>query len=207
MLGEKLGDGRKGGPADLLAAFVNLVLLLALPELINPAQPIVGGKDGGRQPGQDFLQSVTTFRGKPHLGSRFIAPENTGQHQGRVTSRQHPGIFAATFFGGDLGALGQGDGHTFGVHQKLIFGQKTRKKHPMPLLISDFFHQQLLPGLKIVTPKLASFGPQTIAKLALLGAHRAESIGLTHRESTQNRAGRVFGFITGIDNGFFQVAT
>ena len=56
MLGEELRDGRQGPSVDLLAALVDLVLLLGLPELVDPAQAVVGGEDLGRQARQQPLQ-------------------------------------------------------------------------------------------------------------------------------------------------------
>src|SRR5712692_10191389 len=40
-LGEKLRDGRERAAVDLFAALINLLLLLGLPELVDPAETVV----------------------------------------------------------------------------------------------------------------------------------------------------------------------
>ena len=56
VLGEELRDRWQGPSVDLLTALVDLVLPLALPELIDPTQAIVGGENLGRQARQQLLK-------------------------------------------------------------------------------------------------------------------------------------------------------
>ncbi len=106
VFGEELGHRRQVGPADLAAAGVHFLLLVRLPELIDPAQAIVGREDRGRQAGQDRFQPLAALRRKAHLDRRVVGQEDAGQHRAGVARSQVPGVGCA-FLWGQLRALFQ----------------------------------------------------------------------------------------------------
>ena len=57
VLCEQLRHCGHGSPVDLLAAFVDLFLPLALPKLVDPAQAVVGQEGFFRQPREELFQS------------------------------------------------------------------------------------------------------------------------------------------------------
>ncbi|MPM04009.1 hypothetical protein SDC9_50276 [bioreactor metagenome] len=89
-LGEELGDGGQFPRPDLDLGRVDLVLLLGLPELVDPAQAVGGGEYFGREAGQKALQLVLVLGGEGKAEDRRIGPEDLGQHPGGVPRRKFP---------------------------------------------------------------------------------------------------------------------
>ena len=89
VLGEELRDGWQRPSVDLLTALVDLVLLLALPELIDPAQAIVGGENLGRQARQQLFQGQPLVDGKLDIQQHVVNPKDLGEHTTGITSRQN----------------------------------------------------------------------------------------------------------------------
>jgi len=56
ILGEQLGHGRQFIRADLVVALVHLLLAFGLPELVDPADGVVGLENLRIQPRQQLLQ-------------------------------------------------------------------------------------------------------------------------------------------------------
>ena len=86
VLGEQLGDRAEVGAADLALGGVDLVLLVLLPELVHPAERVVGGEDLRRQAGEDLLEREATFRREPQPDARIVEPEDA-----RAGSRRRTG--------------------------------------------------------------------------------------------------------------------
>src|SRR3989442_6256599 len=112
VLSKQLCDGWQSLARDLVAGGVNLIFALRLPELIDPAQAVLSGKDLDRQIGDEFLQRPFVLRREADLENGIIGPEYLRQHPGRVACRQCPTIWR-TFVHGQLIALHQRDRHPF----------------------------------------------------------------------------------------------
>ena len=142
VFGEELGDGVEVGAADLALAAVDLVLFLRLPELVDPAQAVVGREDGGGQSIEQRLQFAPSFRGKAHLYRRIVLLKEAGQHGAGVTGRHFPAV-GSPLFCCQILALCQGHGHTRRVHEQTVLGQDAGKEHAVPLLVGDLLDQSI----------------------------------------------------------------
>lgn len=138
MLGEELGHRREVGAADLATGLVDLLLPLGLPELVDPAQGVVGGEHLGRQLGEDPLEPRPVLRREAHLVGRVVGPEDAGQHGGGIPRREHP-LILLPLLGGELGDLGHLDRGPAGMDEELVLGEEPGEQHPVPLLVSNFF--------------------------------------------------------------------
>ncbi len=64
VLGEQLRHGRQLRGADLVPCLVHLPLPFRLPELVDPAQGVVGGEHRGRERGEEVLQTLSPLGGE-----------------------------------------------------------------------------------------------------------------------------------------------
>src|SRR5208337_3204629 len=79
-LGEELRYRGKRSPIDLMTALVDVVLFLALPELIDPTQAIVGGENLGRQARQQLFEGKAVVGGQLDIQEHIVNPKDLGQH-------------------------------------------------------------------------------------------------------------------------------
>ena len=63
-------------PVDLVAALVDLVLLLRLPELVDPAEAVVGREDVARQAREQLLQREPVLGGELDLQQHVVGAED-----------------------------------------------------------------------------------------------------------------------------------
>src|SRR3954467_15440271 len=80
MLGEELRHGTDCGGIYLLATSIDLLFSPRLPELVHPAQTIVGGKDRLWQCVQELLQLLQILRRKRNLKQWIVGAEDLRQH-------------------------------------------------------------------------------------------------------------------------------
>ena len=106
VLGEELRHRAEVGAADLALGGVDLVLLLALPVLVDPAEAIVRGEDLLRERLHDRLEREPRLgrESKPDAG--IVEAEDPRQDLGREASGHSPRI-GLVQLGGELGALGK----------------------------------------------------------------------------------------------------
>lgn len=147
-LGEELGDGRQLPCADLDLGGVHLILLLGLPELIDPAKAVGGGEDFQRQVGHQAFQFLLMLRRQDQLEDRGVEPEDLWQHTGGEPGGQLPAIGGA-FLGSQLLAFLQSNCHTV-IHQQIVLGQKAGKEHAVPVFVGNLFNQTVH-GLDLAT--------------------------------------------------------
>ena len=96
VLGEQLGHRPEVRAADLALGGVDLVLLVLLPELVHPAQRVVGSERLCRDGVEDLLQCVASLRARGAAGrtghragrSREGSPRRSGRR--RTTRRARP---------------------------------------------------------------------------------------------------------------------
>jgi hypothetical protein len=103
-LGKELGDGRQLPCTDLDFGGVDLVLLLGLPELIDPTEAVGGGEDRKLQVGHQALQFLLVLRRQGELKNRRVEPEDLRQHAGGKPGGQLPTVGRA-FIGGEVFTL------------------------------------------------------------------------------------------------------
>ena len=92
MLGEKLGDGGERSAVDLLPALVDFLFLLGLPELVDPAQAVVGGEDLDGRLASSFSRGSRSLRGELDLQQHVVGAEDLRQHPAGITGRQHEAV-------------------------------------------------------------------------------------------------------------------
>ena len=95
VLGEELRHRRQFVGADLALGGVDGVLLLALPELINPPEAVVGNEDVARKPFENRLQLLTLLGRKRDLEHRIARAEDLRKHPLREVAREHEPVDAA----------------------------------------------------------------------------------------------------------------
>ena len=133
-LGEELRHRRDLVRADLDLGAVDLILLLALPELVDPPQRVGGGEDRLRQRRQQLLQLEHVLGREGDLEQRVVGPEDLRQHPLGAAGGEDPHIHAV-FLGQFLG-LGQADGHVLlRLDQQTVLGQEPGEEHPMPVFV------------------------------------------------------------------------
>ena len=141
VLGEELGHRRQVGPADLVAPLVDLVLALALPELVDPAEGVVRGEQLGRQALEDGLEAAAVLGGEGDPVGGVVGPEDAGQHRRGIAGGEDPGV-ALALLGGQLPDVGERDRRALGVEQQAVLGEEPGEQHPVPLLVGDLLDQE-----------------------------------------------------------------
>src|SRR4051794_10309063 len=79
-LGEELCNGREVSAADLPPAVVDLLFLLALPVLIDPAERVVCDEDLAGEAAEDCLKRLPALRRQLDSQARIVGSEDAGQH-------------------------------------------------------------------------------------------------------------------------------
>ena len=184
VLGEQLRHRGQGPPVDLVAALVDLVLLLGLPELVHPSQAVVGDEGPLRQAGEQFLQLQPLLRGEVDLQQHVVGAENLRQHPAGITRRKDEAVRGRwVSILGQFFALFQADGHAVRVHEQMILGQEPGEEHPMPILVGEFLGQ-LVNGLRFIrVPQVACLtapGSQPVSQFLLLRSEMRERLGDIH---------------------------
>jgi len=142
VLGEELGHCRQLVGSDLDAAPVDLVFLFRLPELVGPAEGVVGGENGGRQGLEQPLERLSGLRCECHLEGWVVGPEYAGQHALREVRGQRPRVLAP--LPRQLLALGHGNGNSrLRLDQELVLRQKAGEEHAVPVLVGDLMGEAI----------------------------------------------------------------
>ena len=210
MLGKELGHGGQFPCADLDLGGVDLVLLLGLPELIDPAEAVGGGEHVQRQVSHQALQFLLVLRRQDQFEDRRIEPEDLWQHAGGEPGRKLPSV-GRTFIGGEVFTLFEGDGHgviRVGIHQQIVLGQEAGKQHSVPVLVGDFFHKTIGSLFTIrftVIAQLPSMHSQTAAQVAIRFVQMRIGVGFPYAKLLQCGLGSGFGNITRILDGALEL--
>jgi len=204
VLGEELRHRRQFGRPDLAPALVDPFFLLTLPELIDPAEGVVGREDRGGQRAQDALQPVAPFRGEADGHGGIVGAEDAGKHGAGVARGQRPGVLGA-LIGGEFGALFQRHGDAERpVYQQAILGQEAREEHAVPLRVGDFLDQRRhARGYIVMAAELARPRAQAVAQTPVGERQRVER-SLIDGEGVEGGAGRVFGLAARLGDGAFE---
>ena len=195
--------------ADLDAGAVDLLFAVGLPELIDPAQAVIGGEDGGGQGLQQGFELDAGFGRQGDLQDRIAGAEDVGQHGGGPGAGQGQPI--AALRAGELLRLFEGDGDAGpGRDQEAGFGQETGEQHAVPVFVGTFLHQAvdaLGAGCGIAAvAQLAAMGAQAAAQVALRLCHVAVGLGKVDGEGLQRLAGAFLGGGAGTADGAVQLA-
>ena len=78
ILGEELGDGGEFVGADLLAGFIDDLLLVGLPELVGPAEGIGGEEGVGGEGIDEFAESDLALGGEGEVEDGVAVAEDAG---------------------------------------------------------------------------------------------------------------------------------
>jgi hypothetical protein len=218
LLGEKLRHRRQFVGAHLGAGLLHLplhfFLLRRLPELVAPAQAVVGLEDGGGQLGEQGFERLFGFQRHLDRQGRAVGAEDVGQHACGVVAGDFPfatggrvetqlrvlGVFLA---------VGQADRVAVRVHQQIALGEEAGKEHAVPVLVGDF-RDEVVDGLRVV-------GAQHVAQCATMGAqaHAQFFLGIagvgggipgTDGEGLQGFLGAGFGLRAGLRGGVLEDA-
>ena len=97
ILGEELGDGREFVGTDLFAGLVDLVLPLGLPELVGPAEGIVGAKCLRRKGCEELAQLDLVVESNGEIKYRVVASKNAGKCETGKSAGEIVAIAGAEF--------------------------------------------------------------------------------------------------------------
>ena len=140
VLGEELRDRRQLVGADLRLGLVDLVLLVRLPELIDPAEAVVGLEHRARQTLQQVLQLRARFRRQRDLEHRIVLAEDLRQHPLGVVARELQPV--RRLLAGEFLHLVERDRHArLRLDQQIGLGQEAREQHAVPVLVGAFLNE------------------------------------------------------------------
>ena len=183
VLGEELRHRAEVGAADLALGGVHLVLLLALPVLVDPAKAIVRGEDLLRERFHDRLEREPRLRREPKPDTGIVEAEDPRQDLGREASGHSPRI-GLVQLGGELGALGQRHRRpVLGVDQQPVLGEEASEEQAVPLLVGALREQQL-DRLTLVS-QLPALRPQPATEILLVVRQMGRRLRLDHPEATE----------------------
>ena len=121
---------------------VDLVLPVRLPELIDPAEAVVGDEDFARQPFEDVLQFLPLLRRQRDLQHRIARAEDLREHALREVARKHQPVLAP--LARELAALVQRERHArLGLDEQLVLREEAGEQHAMPVLVGALVLQPL----------------------------------------------------------------
>ena len=206
-LGEELRHRGDFVRPDLHLQAIDLILLLALPELIDPPQRIRRGEDRRRQRSQESLQLEHMLGGKGHLKQRVVRPEDLRQHPLGAAGREDPYIHTVIL--GQFLGFSQADGHVlFRLDEEVVFGQKPGKKHPVPVLVGALAGQVInfvvfATGVRfgqLSIAKLPCSRAQMVAQFALGRFHMRVRLIMVDRQGFQSRPRADLSRVSGLDD-------
>jgi len=114
--------------------------------------------------------------------------------------RQDP-IVRLTFFRGQFLTIPQGDRHTGGVHEQVVFGREASEEQAMPALASHLLDQGLEAiGVQVI-PQLAGAGTLSVAQAALVLVEGGEGAFAIDGHGQQRGLRRGFGSLAGVEDG------
>ena len=90
VLGEELGHRRQVGAADLVAGLVDLLLALGLPELVDPAEGVVGRNSAAGRAARIASRRVRSLGGEADLVGGIVGPEDARAASPRHSGRRGP---------------------------------------------------------------------------------------------------------------------
>ena len=205
-LGEELRHRGDFVRPDLHLGAVDLILLLALPELVDPPQRVGRGEDRRRQRRQQLLQLEHVLGGEGDLEQRVVRPEDLRQHPLGAAGGEDPHVHA--FFLGQFLGLGQADGHVlFRLDQQIVLGQEPGKEHPMPVLVGALADQVVdgqPAGRVLPVPELPRPGAEMVAQFALGRLHVRVRLVVVDRQGFQGGASADLGRVAGLDDHALQ---
>ncbi len=209
VFGEQLRHGRQRAAVDLVAALVHLFLPARLPELVDPAQAIVGQERFAGQAGQQLFRGQPLFRCELDVQQHVVGAKNLGQHPASVAGREDEPV-RRPFGLGQLVALRETDRHAVGVHQQVVFGQEPGEQHAVPVFVGQFLGQLVdtLGLLRVVAhvARLAAAGAEPGPQLPVGGGKMRERLGGVDRPFLECGPGRGFGHVAGRDAGVFELS-
>ena len=166
VLGEELRHRAEVGAADLALGGVDLVLLLTLPVLVDPAEAIVRGEDLPRERFHDRLEREPRLGSESKPDAGVVEAEDPRQDLGREASR-HPPRIRLVQLGGEVGALGKRHRRpVLRVDQEPVLGEEASEEQAVPLLVGALRKQQL-DRLTLVS-QLPALRPQPSTEILLV---------------------------------------
>ena len=194
VLGEQLGHRPEVGAADLALRGVDLVLLVLLPELVHPAERVVGGerpRPAGRR------GSARARAGPPARAAAARTDRRAGRCPGRISAANRAATDQPSGSPSSPASSSQSASVTgasiLRVQQQVVLRQEPGEQQPVPLLVGALGDEQLP-----VAAELAPLRPQTVAQRRLLGVEmlgpavgeHAQARRAPHARRSPPRAGR-----------------
>ena len=209
VLGEELGDGGQLPGADLDAGLVDLVFALGLPELVGPAQGVVGAEGLGGQFVEQAAELDLVVGGQAQVQHRVVLAEDAGEGLGGEAAGQVEAVAGAQL-GGQLVAFGQGHGDAAvlgaGV-QQVVVGQEAGEEQPVPVLVGGGLGE-LVDGLGPdgveAIPEGPAAGAEPIAQAPRGLVHVGAVARLMDGQVLQGRAGGGLGGLAGLEGELLQ---
>ena len=210
ILGKELGDGREFGGADFkprFLCFVDLLFALGLPELIGPAEGILGGEDGRGELGEEFAQAGLVGGRKGEVEDGVVGTEDAREDAGSEAAGEIEAVLGGEV-GGEFLAFVEGDGDeaVFGVGvEEMVFGEEPGEEEAVPVFVGGVFGEAgdvLFGGMGVEDiAQGATAGAEAVAELALFEGHVGPVIGLMNGEVFEGGAAGAFGGDAGVNGG------
>ena len=194
VLGEELRHGGQRPPVDLLAALVDLLLLLRSARTGRPTRgcrrrvktcaagwPAASPAAAGRCSGRTRPPAARRRCGRSAAASGWrIAPPGRTRSGPAVSDR------------GQFLALLQGDRHAVRVHEQVVLGQEPGEQHPVPVFVGEFLGELVdLLGARPLVPHVARLpapGPEPVPELLVRGREVLERLGDIDRPPLERTA-------------------
>ena len=210
VLGEELGDGGERVGVDLVAGFVDGVFFVRAPELIDPAEGVVGLEDGGGQLGDEPPQGLEMLRGEGDAEQRIVGPEDLREQPGGVAHGEG-GAVGRLLHAEDFRVVAvlQRDGRAIGHHQEVVLGEEAGEEELVPMLVGAFEHEAAgllrFVGSQMVA-KLSAAGAEGDAVLFLVFGQMRRDFRLADAEPGDGRCRAFLGELAGGDDDAFEPA-
>ena len=195
--------------SDLDLGAVDLVLLLGLPELIDPPERVRRNEYVRWQALNQFFQLQAVFARESDLKGGMCGPEHLRQHLMREMGGHRP--FVETLVLPQILAVLQRDRDVSPLRrdQQVVLREKSCEQHPVPALVRTFVYQtidRLSSGARVQPiAELTAVRTQPSAQAALLGTHVPVGLAEVHGERLQRCASASFRHIPRVRNGSFEL--
>src|ERR1019366_3723101 len=211
VFGEQLRDSGQFIGADFLARSVDLILPLRLPELIAPAEAVVGGEHLHRQAGDEMDERLAVLHRQFHRTRRVVGAEDFWQLLRSEAGGNRPRVLKPDRRGEFL-AIVQRHGHSMlRRDEEIVLQEKAGEEQPMPLVVGELLDEMLdlvstAPCLALAIPQLFGLGAEFAPQVALRLIHVPVGIWLMDGERFERLARAALGDLTGLLDRVFQLA-
>jgi hypothetical protein len=208
ILGEELGDWSELIGADLFPGPVDLVFALGLPELVGPAESVIGSESFRREGCEHFALFYLVVDCNGEIEYWVIPPENAGECEAGESAGEIEAITGGEIRGEFFAFLQSHGNGAVGLirDEKVILGEETGEEQTVPMLVGGQFAEVanvLNAGTFVaLIPEGTATRAETIAEQALLDAHVGTVFlfvnGKVFQRSPTGRLGQDAGVVGGL---------